>query len=154
MSAADEWLERYARDHDHPLDRLLHGFSIPLVVVGAVGLLWSVPVPAAFAASGIVNWGTIFLMAAVVYYFIVSITLALGMLPFVVLVAVAVGRLNGLATPLWVMSAAALGVAAAGQLLGHMLERKPASVLRDLNFVMIGPLWLLAGLYRRLHIPY
>ena len=53
---------------------------MPLVVIGTVGLLWSLPVPDRFyAISPLVNWGSLFLMAATVYYFIISVPLAIGM---------------------------------------------------------------------------
>jgi hypothetical protein len=57
---------------------------VPILVLGTVGILWSLPVPEEFARiSPVLNWGSVFLMAAVVYYFIISIPLAIGMLPFV-----------------------------------------------------------------------
>lgn len=155
MSNAYPWLERYERDHTHAVNRALHWMFIPVVVVSVVGLLWSVPVPAVLRdASPILNWGTFFLMAAVVYYFILSIALALGLLPFVMFVAVTVGWLDNLPTPLWLVSTAAFAVAGAGLLVGHAFERRRVSLFSDLNFLMIGPLWILASIYQRLRIPY
>jgi uncharacterized membrane protein YGL010W len=155
MSNADPWLERYERDHTHTINRVLHWMCVPVIVVGIVGLLWSVPVPSVLRdASPVLNWGTFFLMAAVVYYFILSITLAIGMLPFVVLIAAAVSWLDRLDTPLWLISATVFAVAGAGQLIGHAFERRSVSLFSDLNFVMIGPLWIIASIYQRLRIPY
>jgi uncharacterized membrane protein YGL010W len=155
MSNADLWLDRYDRDHTHAVNRLLHWLCIPLIIVGAVGLLWSVPVPALFSeASPVLNWGVFFLMASVVYYFIISITLAIGMLPFVVLVAVSVAWLDRFDTPLWLISSAAFCFAGVGQVFGHAFEQRSVPVFRDPNFLMIGPLWLLASVYQRLRIPY
>jgi uncharacterized membrane protein YGL010W len=37
-----------------------------------------------------------------------------------------------------------------GQFIGHGFEGKRPSFLRDLRFLLVGPLWVLAGLYRRL----
>ena len=67
-----------------------------MVVLGTVGLLWTLPIPDEFfEISPLLNWGTAFLMAAAVYYFIISVSLAIGMLPFILGVAgVQVGSLS------------------------------------------------------------
>ena len=58
---------------------------MPILVLGTVGMLWSLPIPEEFVKiSPVLNWGSTFRMVAVVYYFIISISLAIGMLPFVV----------------------------------------------------------------------
>lgn len=155
MKTPDEWFEEYGRSHEHPVNKALHWVCIPLIVVGLVGLLWAVPAPQAFRdISPALNWGTTFLMAATVYYFILSFSLAVGMLPFVLAVTVAVGWLETLAWPLWLTAATVFVLAWAGQFIGHAVEGKRPSFFRDLQFLMIGPVWLLAWVYRRAGIPY
>ena len=155
MSPADQWLDRYGEGHHHRINKLLHWVCVPLIVVSLVGLLWSIPVPSAFRdASPVLNWGTVFLMASIVYYFIMSISLAFGILPFIILVVAAVTWLETLPTPLPVLSVAIFALAWAGQFVGHWFEGKRSSFLQDLQFLMIGPLWMLAAVYRRLGIPY
>ncbi len=155
MKTTDQWLAEYAHSHRDDTNRLLHWICIPMIVMSIVGLLWSLPVPETFRdASPALNWGTVFLMAAVVYYFILSISLAVGTLPFVVLVVAAVAWLDGLSTPLWLTSTCLFVGGWAGQFAGHWYEGSRPSFFRDLQFLMIGPLWLIAGVYRRFHIPY
>lgn len=154
MTSADTWLEAYGRGPA----RLDAGVSIwicvPLSIFGLTGLLWSVPVPRIFSDSAVLNWGTIFLMATVVYYFIVSITLAFGALPFIVLDVAVVSWLDSLDARLWPVSAALLLTAATAQLIAERLRGRPVTLLRDVQYLMLGPLWLLAAIYRRLGIPY
>lgn len=155
MHTAEFWLQTYSAHHRHVVNRLIHTFSIPVIVISLTGLLWSLPVPAAFMdISPALNWGTTFLLAAVVYYFIMSIPLALGMLPFVLLVTGILGRLDSLTLPLWQVSLALFLGSCALQMLGHIIEGGRSHLLRDLQYLMIGPVWLLAALYRRLGIPY
>lgn len=155
MSPADQWLDRYGESHNHIINKLLHWVCVPLIVVSLIGLLWSVPVPQALLdISPALNWGTVFLMAAVVYYFIISISLAFGILPFVVLVVAAVAWLDTLELDLAIISALIFLLAWLGQFVGHWIEGKKPSFFEDLQFLMIGPLWLLATLYRKLGIPY
>ncbi len=155
MTDVTHWLDEYAKDHQHPVNQAIHKICVPLIVVSLIGLLWALPVPTAFVEiSPALNWGTAFLLAAVVYYFILSIPLAFGMLPAVLLSVVAVNWLDGLTWPLWATSAAIFIVAWIGQFYGHQIEGKRPAFFRDLQFLMIGPLWILAGIFRRLRIPY
>jgi len=155
MRTADFWLDRYSRHHRHRLNRVLHGVAVPLAVVGLTGLLWALPVPAAFTdISPALNWGTTFLLSAVVYYFILSIPLAIGLLPFVLATTAILGRLEGLAPALWQISLTLFLAALVLQALGHLLEGGRLRVLEDLHYLMIGPVWLMAGAFRRLGIPY
>jgi len=40
------------------------------------------------------------------------------------------------------------------QFVGHHIEGKRPSFLTDLQFLLVGPAWVLASLYRRLGIPF
>ena len=56
--------------------------------------------------------------------------------------------------PLWVTSVVIFVVAWIGQFIGHAVEGKRPSFFKDLQFLLIGPLWLLAAAYRRFSLPY
>jgi uncharacterized membrane protein YGL010W len=151
----DEWLDEYGESHRHPVNKRLHWICVPLIVLSLVGLLWSLPVPEAFVEiSPALNWGSAFLMAAIVYYFILSFPLALGLVPFVLLVVIGIEGLERLPVPLWASCLAIFVVAWIGQFVGHAVEGKRPSFFKDLQFLMIGPAWLLADLYRRLGLRY
>jgi hypothetical protein len=88
MTETTDWLQRYGDSHTELAYPLLYWAAVPAVVLGTVGLLWIMPVPDEYARiSPLLNWGSTFLMAAVVYYFIISVPLAIGMLPFIVGIA-------------------------------------------------------------------
>jgi uncharacterized membrane protein YGL010W len=155
MTDVNYWLAEYARDHQNPANQAIHKVCVPLIVVSLIGLLWSVPVPAEFTAiSPALNWGTAFLLSAMVYYLILSFPLALGMAPLVLLVVSIVNWLDGLPWPLWATSAGIFALAWAGQFWGHVIEGRRPAFFKDLQFLMIGPLWILAGMYRRLGLDY
>ena len=52
--------------------------------------------------------------------------------------------------PLWGICLIIFALAWAGQFWGHKVEGKKPSFLKDLQFLLIGPLWLLHFVYRRL----
>ena len=82
MSEIDNWLDRYEQSHEELRNPVVYWAAVPMIVLGTVGLLWSLPVPVQFVEiSPLLNWGSAFLMATAIYYFIISLSLAIGMLP-------------------------------------------------------------------------
>jgi uncharacterized membrane protein YGL010W len=56
--------------------------------------------------------------------------------------------------PLWGISIGLSALAWVGQFIGHAIEGKRPSFFKDIQFLLIGPLWLLADAYRRLGIRF
>jgi uncharacterized membrane protein YGL010W len=154
MSEADGWLTRYGEAHRDLNYAAVYWAAVPTVVLATVGLLWALPVPGEFLEiSPLLNWGSAFLMASAVYYFVISVSLAIGMLPFVLGIA---------SFQVWLEHSqysaihVCVGLLLAGLIglwLGHSNRRSLWPVVQDLQMMMIGPLWLLSVLYRRAGIP-
>ncbi|MEA5446737.1 Mpo1-like protein [Gammaproteobacteria bacterium AB-CW1] len=150
-----DWLEAYGESHRHPVNKRIHWICVPLIVLSLIGLLWSIPVPEPLQAMAApFNWASLFLLAAVLYYLLLSPALALGMLLFSILLLVVTWGLDQLPVPLWALALAIFVLAWIGQFIGHRIEGRSPSFFQDLQFLMIGPLWLLAHLYRALGIRY
>ena len=158
MRSIDQWLDAYGESHQNPVNKRIHWICVPLIVFSLVGLLWSVPHPFSGLGAGPwgawLNWGTLFLLAACVYYVVLSRTLAFGMILIAALVSWGNALLAQAPAPLWAVSLAIFTAAWIGQFIGHKIEGKKPSFFEDLLFLLIGPLWCLAFLYTRLGIPY
>ena len=155
MHSIDLWLAEYGESHQHPTNKLIHWICVPAIVFSVIGLLWALPVPRPFVQiSPALNWALLFTMAAVVYYFILSVPLGLGATLVLAALLLLAARLDDVATPLWAVSLAVFVIAWIGQFIGHRIEGRKPSFFKDLQFLMIGPLWLLAAAYRRAGIPY
>jgi uncharacterized membrane protein YGL010W len=155
MRTVNDWLTEYGSSHENPTNKLLHWICVPPIVLSVMGLLWSAPVPWGFnALSPWLNWATIVTGAAVLYYLVLSPSLALGVLGAFALLLAVVQVLALLPWPLWLTSLVIFVLAWIGQFIGHAVEGKRPSFFKDLQFLLIGPLWLLAALYRRLSVPY
>jgi len=151
---AEHWIAIYDRGLAHPGNRLIHRVCAPIFLVAVLGLLWCLPVPDGPAMNvAAVNWATLFAMTTMVYYFIMSIPLAIGALPFVVLSLGGIAWLDHIDAPLLLISSSALLIAAIGQFLGHRLE-SGGSLLRDVLYCVIAPIWILSAAYRKLGIRY
>lgn len=155
MRSVTDWLQEYGASHQNPTNKLLHWICVPPIVLAVLGLLWAAPVPQAFSAiSPWLNWATLAAAAAVIYYLLLSPSLALGIaVAFVALLALT-HALALLPWPLWLTSLVIFAAAWIGQFIGHAIEGKRPSFFKDLQFLLIGPLWLLADVYRRFSVPY
>lgn len=155
MRTVEQWLQEYGESHRDATNKTLHWICVPIIVVSLIGLLWSLPVPASWREmSPLLNWGSMFLAASVLYYLAMSWSLALGMALFVGLVVLSIVGLQNLPWPLWSVCLTLFVVAWIGQFVGHRYEGRRPSFFKDIQFLMIGPLWLLSFVYRKLRIPY
>ena len=155
MAEADRWLTDYGASHQQIAVPALYWPAVLALVAGTAGMLWSLPVPAEFLQiSPLLNWGSAFLMAAVVYYFIISVPLAIGILPFMLAVTVLAHWLDLARLSLAAVSLSLTAAGLAGLFAGRREHGGTRAVLRDVQLMMIAPLWLLSRLYRRLGIPY
>ena len=138
----DTLLAQYSESHRNPANELIHCVCVPLIVFSLLGLVWSVHPLAALAVSGWSLW----------YYFRLSPPFALGML------AMALAMLGILALmPRYTVlpvSIVVFIVAWIGQFIGHQIEGKKPSFFDDLRFLLVGPLFVLSFLYRRLRVAY
>lgn len=155
LKSVDVWLDEYGESHQDPVNKAVHWVCVPLIALSLVGVLWDLPVPQAFVQiSPVMNWGMLFLMAAVVYYFILSPRLAVGMVAVIAGFVLVLLWLDGFAVPLWQICTLIFVLAWIGQFIGHAVEGQRPSFFKDLQFLMIGPLWLLSFVYRRLGIRF
>jgi len=153
MQPVEYYLSEYGKDHQHPVNKLLHRICVPAIMVSLLGLLWALPVPNFLAAiGGYANWAVGFIACAMIYYLALSPRLAIGMLAVTMIAALLIKWLSTLPWPLWQTSLAIFVVAWIGQFVGHAVEGKRPSFFRDLQFLLVGPLWILADAYRRLGI--
>jgi uncharacterized membrane protein YGL010W len=138
----DQLLDQYADSHRNHRNELIHFICVPAIVWSLLGVLWALHPLAALAAAA----------AAQLYYFRLSAPFAIGM---ALMSAVFLASLAML-PPGWVLPLAGgvFVVAWIGQFIGHKIEGKKPSFFDDLRFLLIGPLFVLGFLYRRLHVHY
>jgi len=154
MRTIHQWLDEYGASHRNPTNKLLHWLCVPVITLCVIGLLASLPVPAAAGAYPWLNWGTLFAVAALAWYVVVSPRLAIGMVAVFLAILGVLDWMQGWPLPLWQSCLAAFVIAWIGQFIGHAIEGQRPSFFKDLQFLLVGPLWLLAFVYRRLGLKY
>ena len=140
--AIDTLLAQYSESHLNHTNEIIHFVCVPVIVFTLLGILWWVhPLVAAVTAA-----------ASLCYYFQLSRPFALGML---VMAGLMLGLLS-LLPPATVLplSIAIFVLAWIGQFIGHKIEGKKPSFFDDLRFLLIGPLFVLSFLYRRLNVAW
>lgn len=153
MKSIQHWMREYAQSHTHPVNVTIHKICVPLIMLTLLGMLWTVPVPNIFKSVPLLNWATLFATFCMIYYFFLSFKLALGMLlqTSIMIALCHFGSMLFGFNLLWV-SIGVFAIAWVFQFIGHEKEGKKPSFFKDLQFLLIGPLWVLYSLYRKLGI--
>jgi uncharacterized membrane protein YGL010W len=152
----DALLDEYGESHLNPVNKFIHWICVPVIVWTVVALIWSIPFPWDIG-SGIVplNWAVIALILAQIYYFRLSRRLGMGLLLYnlAMLWITAAVEANS-PWPLWLVALVVFVLAWIGQFIGHIIEGKRPSFFKDLQFLMIGPAWLMSFVYRKAGLEY
>ena len=137
----DQLLAHYALSHQNPRNEAIHMVAIPLILLSLVGLLMALHPWAAYG----------FVAASLVYYarlsgiFLVSMTL-------VSLAALALTHAMG--RHVLAISAVIFVAAWVAQFIGHRIEGRKPSFFDDLQYLWIGPLFVLSKLFERTGLRY
>ncbi|MCF8465817.1 MAG: DUF962 domain-containing protein [Sneathiella sp.] len=149
-------LAEYGSSHQNKRNKLIHWIAVPVIFWTIVALLWEIPIPEAFSVVPYLNWATVALLLTVIYYAVLSWTLATGMVLFTLLCFGLISIYEGapiLGLPIWQFAIIAFVIAWIFQFIGHKIEGKKPSFFKDVQFLLIGPAWLMSFIYRKLGIP-
>jgi uncharacterized membrane protein YGL010W len=151
MRNFNQWMNEYGVSHQNPTNQLIHKICVPLIMFSVIGLMWSIPTPAALESVPYLNWATLFIIGCLLFYLSLNFIMALGMMILTTIICAAClvleqqGLLISVSLAIFVLSWIA-------QIYGHKIEGKKPSFLQDLVFLLIGPLWVLRFFYSKLGI--
>ena len=132
----DQLLAHYGQSHRNPRNEVIHFVAIPMIMLSLVGLLFAAHPWAAYAFVG----------ASMVYYARLSAVFLLAMALLSALVLALVHAMSAWVLPL---SAAIFVGAWTAQFVGHKIEGKKPSFFEDLQYLWVGPLFVLSKLFGR-----
>ncbi|MDG2194604.1 MAG: DUF962 domain-containing protein [Polaribacter sp.] len=151
MKTAQQWFDEYAVSHQNKTNQLFHYICVPAIYFSIIGLLMSIPSTLLESTFGlynpfIENWATMIFGFILVFFY-----LRLGFWHFIEMFLLTALCLVG---NYWVgnhfnlllISIAIFVIAWIGQFYGHKIEGKKPSFIKDLQFLLIGPLWVLKKL--------
>ena len=127
MKTISEWLDEYSESHQNKTNKLIHWVCVPTIYFSIIGIM------AHFSAL----LTALLLVLAFVFYARLDIVLAVAMAALTLMMAwfiwvlpVGIGFFIALFVFAWI-----------GQFYGHKVECKKPSFFKDLQFLLIGPLW-------------
>ncbi|MFT4544463.1 MAG: YGL010W-like membrane protein [Bacteroidia bacterium] len=157
MTKLDRLFTEYGESHQNETNQLIHWIFVPLIFLSVIGLLWDVKlgVSLGFLDGESLNAAMIVTALAFAYYLNLSFSISVGMLAVSgagLLICYLFG--NDLPISVWKISLIIFVVSWIMQFVGHKIEGKKPSFFKDLQFFLIGPIWVLAKLYKKLGIKY
>lgn len=152
MKSIQQWLAEYGESHQNETNKLIHWICVPSIFFSITGLLYSIKLPFTIAGT-YVNVAMLVLLLIIAYYIALSRTLWIGLALFAaVCLAICYGVERAGILPLWLFCVIVFVLAWIGQFYGHGVEGKKPSFFKDLQFLLIGPAWLMSFIYKKLGI--
>ena len=150
MQTAKEYFNEYALSHQNETNQTIHYICVPLIFFSVIGLLMSIPTTFLgnlFNLSNPIleNWAVVFGLMASLFYLKLGFWYFIKML-FVLLLSIIVNFYIGGILNLLYASITIFVLAWIGQFYGHKIEGAKPSFLKDLEFLLIGPLWVIEKL--------
>ena len=137
----DALLQHYGLSHTHPVNEVIHFVAIPAIMLSLNGLLFALH-PALVL---------VLIAGSLVYYARLSwpVTLCMVLLSSLMLAVVDAMSVAGILVP---ASVGIFVVAWIFQFIGHHLEGKKPSFFEDLQYLLVGPLFVLSKAFERLNV--
>lgn len=137
----DQLLAHYAQSHTHPTNEYIHFGAIPVIMLSLTGLVFALHPGLAYA----------FIAASMVYYARLSMVFLVSMAAISAVMLVA---LHALAAAGVVLQASVVlfVVAWIFQFIGHKIEGKKPSFFEDIQYLWVGPLFVLSKLFAKLGV--
>ena len=159
MKPIQQWINEYGESHQNPTNKLIHWVCVPLIMLSLLALIGKIP----FVINDLTlftirsepvlfDWTIIFLSFCIIFYSRLSLTLSLGMLLIAICMLFIISYIKYYDPEIWRLSLAIFIVGWIGQFIGHKIEGKKPSFFEDLQFLLIGPAWLLSFIYNKIGI--
>jgi uncharacterized membrane protein YGL010W len=135
----DQLLAHYGESHRHPRNERIHFVAIPLIMVSLLGLLYAIHPWVAYA----------FVLASMVYYARLSTVFLIAMAALSVL---GLALVNAMGERVLTICVALFVGGWIAQFVGHRIEGKKPSFFEDLQYLWVGPMFVLSKLFLKLGI--
>lgn len=157
MRKIDHLFSEYAESHQNSTNKTIHWICVPLIFWSILGFISLIPSPHVFieyfGMISIVSLVAIFLVTF--FYFRLSWRIALIMVFIMLLMEHLVYFINiEFQHKSWICFLSVFVLSWIGQFYGHKIEGKKPSFLKDLQFLLVGPIWLLHFILKKFGIKY
>jgi uncharacterized membrane protein YGL010W len=137
----DQLISHYGESHQNPRNEVIHFIAIPLIMLSLIGMLFALHpfVAYAFVAASMVYYARlsgVFLVSMVIWSALtLAVVFAMGPRVLAISVTIFVGA--------WIL-----------QFIGHKIEGKKPSFFEDIQYLWVGPLFVLSKLFGKLGVKW
>ncbi len=156
MKQIETLISTYGESHLNATNKLIHWVCVPAIMFSLLILLFAIPF--FVERTWYFNWAMVLLILAWIYYARLSVIMFFGFVVIGILMLLGINALYGLSgynpgkLALWGMII--FVIAWIGQFIGHKIEGKKPSFLQDVQYLLIGPAWLLHFIFKKFGIGY
>ena len=176
MKTIHDWFNSYGESHQNKTNKLIHWICIPLIFWSIIALLSVLPhsyldVFNNSNFNNFIHWGTVVILFGLLFYLRLSFKIFIGMLIFSTCVLIDIyytvilfdshrywGMFNSFSGTgvdfLMYLAVFIFIFAWILQFIGHKIEGKKPSFFEDIQFLLIGPAWLLGFIYKKFNIKF
>ncbi|CAA7194473.1 Mpo1 family 2-hydroxy fatty acid dioxygenase [Chryseobacterium potabilaquae] len=157
MRKIDLLFAEYSESHKNPTNKLIHWICVPLIFWTVLGFISFIPSPhicsSYYGCISIVSIIVIILVA--IFYIRLSFLIGAIMLLVMLLMEHFTYAINiHFRKQAWLVYLGVFIITWILQFIGHKIEGKKPSFLKDIQFLLIGPIWLLSFILKKLGIKY
>jgi uncharacterized membrane protein YGL010W len=147
MKTAKQWFDEYALSHQNETNQVVHYICVPLIFFSVTGLLMSIPTTFLENIFDLYNpllenWAFVIGILISFFYLQLGLWYFIEMI-FIILLCIVGNFWLGNNSNLLYASITIFVLAWIGQFWGHKIEGKKPSFAKDLQFLLIGPLWVI-----------
>lgn len=157
MRKIDQLFAEYAESHQNQTNKLIHWIYVPLIFWSILGFISLIPAPHfCFLYFCCINIASIIaLLIVTLFYFRLSWRIGFIMIFIMLVMEHPIYLINVESIhQSWIYFLGVFILSWIGQFYGHKIEGNKPSFLKDLQFLLIGPIWLLHFILKKLNFKY
>lgn len=157
MRKIDQLFAEYGESHQNHTNKFIHWICVPLIFWSILGFISIIPAPHfCFMYFGCISIASLVAVVLVsIFYFRLSAVIGFIMLLLMLLMEHLIYFVNiKTETNSWIVFLSVFVLSWIFQFLGHKIEGKKPSFLKDLQFLLVGPAWLLHFILKKLGVRY
>jgi len=135
-------MTEYHKSHINRTNQLIHYVCVPLIFWSISAALWVVKIPY------VMNLAVLSMTLLMIYYLFKSIKVFATMLVFTMACLLLNQWFEANHWPLLTIATVIFVLAWIGQFIGHHIEGKRPSFFKDLQFLLIGPAWVVFKFFK------
>ncbi|AKK73752.1 hypothetical protein HX13_13585 [Chryseobacterium sp. P1-3] len=157
MRKVDLLFAEYSKSHRNATNKFIHWICVPLIFWTILGFVSLIPAPhLCISYFGCISVASLITVILITFFYLrLSLRISIIMLflmflmeHFIYLTNIQFGKQS------WVIYLIIFIITWIFQLIGHKIEGQKPSFLKDLQFLLIGPIWLLGFILKKTGIRY